>query len=213
MATIDIERDAARDAAAAELAKAIYPRPSLSDRLAEWLNDLLYRLMLQASSVPGGWLTLTVTALLVLAALIVAVRVARRTMGSGGAAPLYGERTLSASDHRSHAEHLAADAKWGPAIRQRLRAVGRQLEEDGLLNPVAGRTAGELARDGGARLGGLRAEFAAAAAVFDDVTYGGRAGTEAGYRLVSGLDDHLCRAIPATGSAAESGGPDWAAVR
>ena len=80
MPTIDIDREAAHEAAQRELAKPIYPKSSLMDRLGDWIQEMLYRLILKGSSIPGGWLTITVLAIVVLVAFIVAVRIARRTM-------------------------------------------------------------------------------------------------------------------------------------
>jgi hypothetical protein len=191
MPVIDIDRETAHEAAQRELAKPIYPRASLNDRIAEWLNDLLYRLMHTGTALPGGWLTMVVLGLLILAAVIVAVRIARRTMGRRGEGPLHRSPMLSAADHRERAENAAAQRDWTTAIRQRLRAVSRQLEEDGVLNPVPGRTAGELVHDAGAMMPAYAADLAAAAAAFDDVTYGGRPGTEPQYRRVAGLDDRV----------------------
>ena len=193
MPVIDIDSEAAHEAAQRELAKPIYPRASLNDRIADWLNDLLYRLMHAGTALPGGWLTIVVLGLLMLVAVIVAVRIARRTMGRRGDGPLHGSRTLSAADHRARAEHSAGQQDWAKAIRQRLRAIARQLEEDGVLNPVPGRTAGELAHDAGAKMPGYAGDLAAAAAAFDDVTYGERPGTEPQYRLIADLDDRVRR--------------------
>lgn len=193
---IDIDRDAARDAAARELSKPIYPENSLSDRLAEWFNDLLYRLIQSGSSLPGGWFTIVVLGLLVVAAVIAAARIARRAMGRVGEADLYGGRTLSAAHHRARSERSAAQGDWAAAIHQRVRAIGRQLEEDGTLNPIPGRTAAELATEAGQLLPSHADELLTAAAAFDDVTYGDRSGTETAYRLVADLDDRLRHRVP-----------------
>ncbi len=191
MPAIDIDREAAYEAAQRELAKPVYPRASLNDRIAEWVNDLMFRLMQAGAGLPGGWFTIVVLGMLLTAAVIVAVRIARRTMGGRGVAQLYGSRTLSAADHRARAEHSAAQGDWATAIRQRLRAIGRQLEEDRVLDPVPGRTAGELCDAAGRALPGAAADLAAAAAAFDDVTYGEQPGTEPDYRLIAGLDDRV----------------------
>jgi hypothetical protein len=190
---IDVDRDTAHDAAARELANPIYPKPSLSDRIGVWLNDLLHRLMDTATMLPGGWLTVAVLGLLVFGALVVAARILRRTMGDGGSGRLYGSQVMSAADHRVRADQSAAQGDWAVAIRQRVRAVGRQLEEDGVLTPVPGRTAGELAQHAGMAMPELAAEFTSAANIFNDVTYGQQPGTESDYRLVSSLDDRLRR--------------------
>ncbi len=208
MSTIDIDRDAAHDAAQHELSKPIYPRGSLTDQILQWLDDLIFKIMNGGASVPGGWLTIGVLLLLVVAAVVVAVRVARRTMrtnrGRGG---MFGAIEMSAAAHRAAAEEAAARGDWAAAIRHRLRAVARRLEETSVLTPVPGRTATELARDAGQAIPGLDDELRRAAVTFNDVTYGGLPGTEPAYRMVADLDDHLV-----AHTAGEPTGLDAAAV-
>ncbi|MGE2720193.1 DUF4129 domain-containing protein [Mycolicibacterium celeriflavum] len=217
MPTIDIDSDAAHEAAQRELAKPIYPKPSLTERLGDWIDDLLYRLAAEGASVPGGWVTISVLLILVAVAAIVAIRIARRTMRTGGTreARLFGEHELTAAQHREAAEQFAAAADWAAAIRHRLRAVARQLEETGVLDPVPGRTATELARDAARGLPHLRDELSLAATAFNDVTYGEMPGTEDAYRLVADLDDHVrsrgTGPIPSTAAPAASDG--WAEIR
>lgn len=191
MPEIDIDRETARAAAAEELANPIYPKASLSDRISWWLNDLLNRIVDSGSALPGGWLTVVVLALLVLAALIAAARIARRALGGRVGERLYDGRVLAAAEHRNRAEQSAARGEWAAAIRQRVRAIGRQLEEGGVLNPVAGRTATELASEAGRALPEFGDELSFAATVFNDVTYGELPGTETEYRQISDLDDRL----------------------
>jgi hypothetical protein len=214
--TIDIDRDAAHEAAQHELGKPIYPKASLTELLIGWIDELLYKLVDAGSSVPGGWLTLSVLLLLLAIAIVVAVRIARRTMRTnrGGGYALFGEHQLSAAEHRTTAEQYAAAGNWSAAIRNRLRAVARQLEESAVLDPVPGRTATELARDAGRAIPSLAAELKRAAEAFNDVTYGERPGTESAYRIIADLDDHLRSRTPApdatTTPAAAAGG--WAQV-
>ena len=47
MPTIDIDRDAAHEAAQHELAKPIYPKASLIDRLKDWIGELLTKLIVK----------------------------------------------------------------------------------------------------------------------------------------------------------------------
>lgn len=217
MPTIDIDREAAHEAAQRELAKPIYPKSSLMDRLGEWIEELLYRVILKGSSIPGGWLTITVLAIVVVVAFVVAVRIARRTMRTnrGGDAGLFGAHELSAAEHRATADAFAAQGNWAAAIRHRLRAVGRQLEETGTLNPVPGRTANELARDAGELLPPFDGDLRRAAAVFNDVTYGEQPGTEPDYRMVAQLDEALRHhAAPTTADATAPAVTDtWASLR
>lgn len=217
MPTIDIDRDAAHEAAQRELGKPIYPKASLTERLMDWISELLYKLMVEGSSVPGGWFTVSVLLTLLAVAVLVAVRIARRTMRTkrGGGYALFGEHELSAAEHRATAEQHAATGNWSAAIRHRLRAVARQLEENGVLDPVPGRTATELARDAGRAVPNLAAELLRAADAFNDVTYGERPGTESAYRMIADLDEHLRRhsAAPTAISPAPAAPEGWAQVR
>lgn len=217
MPTVDIDRDTAHELAQRELAKPIYPRPSLTDQITEWLDDLINQLIVKGGSIPGGWFTIAVLAILVAVAFVVAVRIARRTMRTsrGAATGLFGPHELSAAEHRATAESYAAQGNWAAAIRHRLRAVARQLEEGGPLNPVPGRTANELAHDAGELLPGFAADLRRAATAFNDVTYGEQPGTEANYRMVADLDDALRRhTAPAGAEVAMPATPDtWAPLR
>ncbi len=166
---------------------------------------------------PGGWFTISVLLILLAIAVVIAVRIARRAMRTnrGGGQALFGDHDLSAAEHRETAEQYAAVGNWSAAIRHRLRAVARQLEESGVLDPVPGRTATELARDAGRAIPHLAAELTRAAEAFNDVTYGERPGSESGYRMIADLDDHL-RSRASTsdaGAAAHTVADGWAEVR
>ncbi len=217
MPAIDIDREAAREAAERELAKPIYPKASLTDRIGEWIDEFLNRLVAKGSTVPGGWLTISVLVILVLVALIVGVRIARNTMRTSrsGDYGLFGAHELTAAEHRATAERAAAQADWAAAIRHRLRAVARQLEEAGTLNPVPGRTATELAHDAGGLLPGFAGDFARAATTFNDVTYGERPGTEPGYRMIADLDERLRSHASAGAGAVRAAEPadTWTPIR
>jgi hypothetical protein len=215
--SIDIDRDAAHQAAQIELDKPIYSKGSAAQQFAEWVNEQLYRLLEKTASIPGGWFTTTVLLILLAIAVVVAVHVARRTMRTnrGGDYLLFEAAQLTAAQHRATAESYAAQGDWSAAIRHRLRAVARHLEETGVLDPAPGRTANELARDAGAALPHLGDELSQAATAFNDVTYGEQPGTEAAYRMIVALDDHLRSRSPAVPPA--PGQPaavePWAQVR
>ncbi|OBI57267.1 DUF4129 domain-containing protein [Mycobacterium sp. E787] len=217
MPSIDIDRDAAHQAAQIELNKPIYSKDSAARQFAEWVNEQLYRLLEKTAKIPGGWFTTTVLLVLMAVAVVVAIHVARRTMRTnrGGDYRLFEAAQLTAAQHRATAESFAAEGNWSAAIRHRLRAVARQLEESGVLEPALGRTANELARDAGAALPHLSSELSEAATAFNDVTYGERPGTEAAYRMIAALDDHLRSRGPA--APATAGQPAateaWAQVR
>ena len=217
MPSIDIDRDGAHLAAQTELGKPIYAKASATQQFAEWLNEQIYRLLQETASIPGGWFTTTVLLILLGIAVVVGVHIARRTMRTkrGGDHLLFEAAQLTAAQHRATAEGYAADGNWPAAIRHRLRAVARQLEETGVLNPAPGRTANELARDAGAALPHLAGELSEAATAFNDVTYGERPGTEAAYRMIADLDDHLRSRAPSAASATAQhvAAESWAQVR
>jgi Domain of unknown function (DUF4129) len=217
MPAIDVDRDTAHQAAQHELNKPIYPKGSLTQRLYEWIHELLFRLVEEGSSVPGGWFTISVLFVLLVVAIAVAIRVVRRTIRTqrGDDYQLFDAGQLGADQHRAIAERFAVEGNWAAAIRHRLRAVARGLEETRILDPAPGRTANELASDAGARLPHLAAELSDAATAFNDVTYGETPGTPAAYQLIADLDDHL-----RLRSAANRPGPDrpatlnpWVPVR
>ncbi len=93
--------------------------------------------------------------------------------------------------------------------------MARHLEEIGVLDPIPGRTATELARDAAVALPGLSGELTTAANAFNDVTYGEQPGTEAGYQMIADLDDRL-RArgpTPAAATVAPAIADGWTPIR
>lgn len=193
MTGLNIDSDAAHDAAQRELEKPIYPRPSLTEQLMGWLDDILYKVFTDGSWLPGGWITLAVLLTVVAAAVVAAIRVAKRTMSTnrGAGVGLFDSQGLSAGQHRAEADKFAAQGDWSSASRHRMRAVARQLEEADILNPVPGRTATELARDAGAALPQLSSEFAEAAGTFNGISYGAQPGSERGYQQIAALDRNV----------------------
>lgn len=214
---IDVDRDTAHQAAQQELNKPIYSKGSAEEQLADWLNGIVYRLLQKAASMPGGWLTATALFVLLVIAVAVAIHIARRTMRTnrGGDYSLFEPGQLTAAQHRATAENHAAQRDWTSAIRHRLRAVARQLEETGTLNPAPGRTANELARDAGAALPQLAGQLSDAATAFNDVTYGEQPGTQRAYQMIADLDDHLLfRSATTAPAPGQPAAPDsWAQVR
>ena len=67
----------------------------------------------------------------------------------------------------------------------------RELEARGVLDARPGRTAGEVARDGGDAVPALAADLARAAAVFDEVWYGGRTADAASYAVLVEVDGRV----------------------
>jgi hypothetical protein len=191
--TVDIDREAAREAAERELAKPIYPRPSPKQQFIDFIETLVRRLILKGAELPGGWFTISVLVIVLVAAVVAAIGVGRRMLRDGdGGKPLFGTTQLRATEHRATAQRCADSGDWAEAIRHRLRAVARELEETGVLHPGPARTATELARDAGAVLPELASGLFQAAETFNDVSYGELPATPDGYRIVTDLDEQVC---------------------
>jgi hypothetical protein len=183
-----IGRRAARLLARRELARPMY-RESIITRFSHWLSRVLSHLGNAVGSLPGGWWTsvaLVAALVLAVAAVVFWIRPAGPRRTTAGA--LLAGRSLSARQHRDLAEGHAADGDYAAAIVERTRAVAATVEERGLLPAQPGRTADELAARAGQALPELASQLAAAAQLFDDVLYGGREGTQAGYDQVTRLD-------------------------
>ncbi len=191
----DLSREAARDAAREELSRPEYDaaQPPLLLRLAgRAVREVLELLDGAAGAVPGGY-----AGLLILAALIaglVAVVLTRLRPGASDRrrAPLFdGAVALTAAQHRALAETAAAEGRWADAVRERLRAVVRDLEARGVLDPRPGRTAGEVARDAGAVVPAVADDLRHAAVVFDEVWYGGRTADASSYAVLVAVDQRV----------------------
>lgn len=199
-APVTTPRDAAREAAEHELSKGIYHQndPSLFQRALDWLWDKVSDLLTAASgATPGGGvglLAIALTVVLLLVALRWRLGSVRQVSTAGPG--LFGERTRTAAEHRTAAEQHAAARRWTEASQERTRALVRALEERTVLDPRPGRTADEAAADAGRALPEHATALREAARLFDDLTYGGRTGTEQTYALLRDLDSRLQRAKP-----------------
>ncbi|MFH0244107.1 DUF4129 domain-containing protein [Streptomyces sp. HK10] len=199
---VTIPRAPAREAAEDELSKPMYHEndPSLLRRLLDWawerVGDLLDA---AAGATPGGWVGLTVVALLVVL-LLVGLRLRmgalRRAPGSAGRGELFDGRPRSADEHRAAAEQYASAARWSEALQERMRALVRSLEERALLDPRPGRTADEATAEAARVLPDHTTDLYAAALAFDEVTYAGRPADRAAYLRLRDLDDAVRHSRP-----------------
>jgi Domain of unknown function (DUF4129) len=195
-----VSRRTGQELARSELSKAIYhPHESLTDRLLDAINRLLNDLYTAGQSFPGGWWS--VVALAALTALAVSLVLARlgplaRAHREAGQLAS-GRQPLSAADHRRRAAGLASAGDYAEAILEAVRGIARQLEERGVLSPRLGRTADEIAVEAGLELPAEAAALQDAARLFDDICYGERPGSAAGYAQVRDLDTRLQSARPA----------------
>ena len=181
-ATAPVGRDDARDAAHRELSKGIYHAddPGLIQRMIDafsrWLGHLLDR---ASGATPGGSGGLFVVVLLI-AGLIAVVfwrvgPVRRGAVATGATLELSGP--LDADEHRRMANRYAGQRQYAEAVRERMRAIVRELESRGVLEPRPGRTADEVAREGGRLVPAVATDLSRAARLFDEVWYGGRPAT------------------------------------
>jgi hypothetical protein len=204
LVTDPIGRDEARELARRELDKPIYHRdePSVLEKfltkLRDWLDSLLGHTHQPGSGGGGGGtIAMIVIVVLILAAIGLILWWARggRNTRSERDALLDGGPS-AAKDHRAIAERHAAAGEWAEAIRERLRAIARSLEERVILEPRAGRTADELAAEAGLALPEHAEELVLGVRVFDDIWYGDRPGTAEGYAQLKRLDEKLQAAKP-----------------
>lgn len=182
VALAPVGRDEARRAAERELSKGIYHEnePGLLeraiDRALEWVGRLLGGVV---DATPGGSVGVLVLVLLVGALIAVVLwrtgPLRRGARTTSAVVELSGE--LTADEHRRRADAHAAAGRYAEAVRERMRAIVRELEARGVLEPQAGRTADEVAREAGAVVPVIAADLRAAAGVFDEVWYGGRPAT------------------------------------
>jgi Domain of unknown function (DUF4129) len=168
------------------------------ERAADLLDEV-------AGVSPGGYAGIAVLVLLVVAA-AVAIRLRVGPLGrqqdSERALFVGGER--SADQHRASAQAHAAAGEWAEAVRERLRAVVRSLEERAVLEPRPGRTADEAAAEAGLALPSCAGDLRSAAQLFDEIWYGGRPAGPESYSALRELDRSVRAARPTT-TAATSG--------
>ncbi|WP_345557426.1 DUF4129 domain-containing protein [Nonomuraea rosea] len=195
-----IGRDEAGRKAIQELAKPAYEREPWIDqiyrRIMQFLGDLVDAATGGGSA--GGVIAAAVIVAIILGVIVLISWRLRKTARKGTAATgaLFGDQAMSAAGHRELAGQLAAEGHWTEAIQERLRAIARDLEERALVDGMPGRTADELAAEAAVSMPGFAAELGAAARSFDDVTYGGVAGTREAYEAMSSLDERLRQAKP-----------------
>lgn len=208
-------RTPAREAAERELSKREYHEndPGLLQRLFDWLWEHVTSLLSSAAqATPGGVVGLAVLACVVLLLLIaLRLRLGRLRPGpASGSGTLFDNRPRTAAEHRAAADAHAAADRWSEALKERMRAVVRSLEERALLDHRPGRTADEAASEAGQLLPGHADALRSAARSFDEVTYGERPADAAAYALVRDLDSALRRAAPRLPETTDPHGRDGA---
>lgn len=200
-ATGDLGREAARQAAQRELSRHEYrdAQPSLLLRTIGRVLHALGDLLTRGAGVIGnsGLATVLVVALLALLVAAVLVR-----LGPAGRLRRRTPRALfdaagpqTAAEHRSAAELAAVQQRWAEAVRERLRAVVRELEARGVLDDRPGRTADEVAAEAGHAVPAVAHDLSRAVTTFDEVWYGGRTADAGSYAAVVAVDQRLSAAV------------------
>lgn len=193
MVPIEVDPDAAREAAADELADPAYQaaEPSFVDRVLTWIGRRLADLLSFLGAGSGSLGLLVLIGLAIVGYLVIRTRVGRIARRHRKKTVFAANTTRDAGDHRTAAERAAALGDLTTAVRERFRAVVRELETRGVLDERSGRTADECAALAAERLPDRAGELRAAATVFDDVVYGGRTATDADYRGLTVLDERI----------------------
>ncbi|HUR73446.1 MAG TPA: DUF4129 domain-containing protein [Sporichthya sp.] len=194
--------ETARAAARDELTDPAYrsQEPTLfervTDKIVERLGDLFSR---TADSAPGGrWSLVLLTALVLLGLWALRARLGKLAGTGRRTAEVFGEAERTAAEHHADADAALAAGNLDTAVTERFRALVRGLEERGLFEPRPGRTAHEAGEEGGRLLPACALSLRAAARVFDEVRYGGRAATRAGHDTVAEADRAARAARPET---------------
>lgn len=195
-----LTREGAQHAAERELSKPGYQQaqPPWWVRPVQWLLHEIGRLWDSLASATGGSAALAVILIGVAALVVVAVW----RLGPGArrkrthSVSFDGETELAAAAHRSAAESFAANGQWAEAVRERLRAIARDLEERALVDRRPGRTSFELAAEGGRALPACAAMLREAADLFGAIWYGSAVATAEDYRRLVEIDRGVQQARP-----------------
>lgn len=178
---------------------------SILDRALRWLSELISGLFDALSDGGAGW----VVGVVILAGLLAAAvwLVARlrplSTRSSGGSAPIAVSLVPGdADDQRSadawavEAERLAAAGRFEEALRARYRALLAGLFETGVLDDVAGRTAGEYQRELACAIPEVAPRFDELTGRFEIVWYGADEASEADVDRFTDAAEHLLAGLP-----------------
>jgi hypothetical protein len=211
---VSLGRDDARRRALAELAKAKYGgTPPWLEHLSDRANRLFSRFVdlltnLLAGPRPGsggiswGFVIAVSVALIVIALVVWRVGLPRWRRRRGGA-EVQLDPTRAAADYRARAEEQAGREEWAAALRDRFRAVVRELELRTILDVRPARTAWEAAYSASRVLPEARDALHQGAEDFNAVTYGDRPADQASYARMVAIDEQVTRAAAAADLAAE----------
>lgn len=212
---IRIGRDEAQRRAVEELGKAKYGgTPAWLDGLANRLDAFLQRIfdlvlpfLLGRRAGDGGvnWgFVLAVTLLLVAIAVVVWRIGIPRWQKRQRSAALDLDPSRGAADYRALAEDHARRQNWAAAVRDRFRAVVRELELRTILDERPARTASEAAYHASRALPSCAEPLRSGAETFNAVSYGDRQADAASYDQLVRLDQQVTAAADAIDLALDS---------
>lgn len=189
---IDISREEAQRRANEELAKATY------GGIPEWLTDLLrwvegvlksFLELVTGQVQPGsglswGFIIVIVVVLIVIALIIWRVGLPRWQQRKQRDAEVEIDQSISPSEYRDLAAAAAARGDYRTAVRERFRAIVRELEFRTIITPRPSRTALEAALAASRELPPTREPMYTAATLFSAVMYGDREATAADWEQI-----------------------------
>jgi hypothetical protein len=201
---VRIGREAAKRRAAEELAKAKYggtpdwlvELAERADRWAQRIADLIIRILTERGAGGGvSWGFLLAVAILLAAIALVVWRVGlprwRPHRRDGAVAA---DSTRPPADYRVLAEQHAAQGDWQAAVRDRFRAVVRELETQAILDVRPARTAWEAAYRASQVLPSCQQALQSGAESFNAVVYGDRRADSEAYQQMVAVDEQVTTA-------------------
>jgi hypothetical protein len=149
------------------------PHRSLTERLFDWVLELIGRLLaVLGGSGAGGIVGLVLLALVLVGVGVLAARFSRGlTPSPEVAAAVPAGRRRSAAEWRAEAEAHERAGEWRQAVRSRYRALVADLAARGLVDEIPGRTAGEYRGEVRRNVPTAAAEFADATELFELAWY------------------------------------------
>jgi hypothetical protein len=151
------------------------PEPSLLERVQDWFEDLLGRI-LEAAFSGGvgsilGWVFLVAA---VLAIIWFATRFGRTVQADRRVGVTVDIHRRTPAEWVAEAEAHEQAGEWKLALRSRYRALVGELIASGLLDEIAGRTTGEYRADLARAAPERAADFGAGTDLFEAAWYGDR---------------------------------------
>lgn len=184
---IDVGREEAQRQAAEELAKAKYPQMpqnvrDLLNGVYEWLGELLRNIL--AGPINGGTVNIVwlIFAVIVVGGIVLIVwKVGLPRLNRHRDAEVGLDDATSPEQYRDLAEEAAARRDWRLAVRERFRAMVKELEVRTVVERRPARTAYETAASAATELPDARASLEHSAWLFNETVYGRRRATDADY--------------------------------